>query len=338
MIIDLQHFITREKPYWDELEHTLKRLEQDPLASMGLAQLERFHYLYERASADLGRVGTFASEPQTRRYLETLVARAYGEIHEVRGKPHRWDPFGWFFKTFPRTFRRHLPAFGLVMAVTVLGCGFGAGAIALDPSSRYVLLPFGHAYLKPHERVKEEESATEDRLAGQKVSFSAYLMTHNIEVSMEAFALGATFGLGTLWVILENGMILGAISVDYVRDGEGKFLLGWVLPHGSFEIPAILLAGQAGLILAGAMIGWRRPIGFRARMKEVSGDIVTLLMGVCLMLVWAGFVEAFLSQYHEPVLPYTLKIAFGCVELVLVICFLSFAGRSKEKDGSSFIA
>jgi uncharacterized membrane protein SpoIIM required for sporulation len=313
------------------LEATLKRLEQDPLAGMTLAQLERFHYLYERTSADLGRVSTFASEPQMRRYLESLVARAFGEIHEVRGKPHRWDPLGWFFRTFPQTFRKHIAAFWVVIGLTLLGCAFGAGAIALDPDSRYVLLPYGHAYITPQERVKEEENATTDNLAGHKASFSAFLMTHNIDVSIEAFGLGVFWGLGTIWIIFENGIMLGAICLDYIRAGETKFLVGWILPHGSFEIPAILLAGQAGLVLAGALIGWRRPLRLRERLKEVSGDIVTLMFGVSLMLVWAGFIESFLSQYHEPVLPYSIKIAFGCVELTLVVCFLTFAGRSKSK-------
>jgi len=50
------------------------------------------------------------------------------------------------------------------------------------------------------------------------------------------------------------------------------------------------------------------------------------------MLIWAGFVESFFSQYHEPVLPYSLKISFGCVELVLLTCFLAFSGRAKEKE------
>ena len=71
--------------------------------------------------------------------------------------------------------------------------------------------------------------------------------------------------------------MLGAICLDYIRAGETKFLLGWILPHGSFEIPSFLLAGQAGLILAGALIGWRRPLRLRERLKEVSGDIVALV-------------------------------------------------------------
>ena len=124
-----------------------------------------------------------------------------------------------------------------------------------------------------------------------------------------------TLGLGTIIMLFYNGVILGAVAVDYIRAGQTKFLLGWLLPHGAVEIPAILIAGQAGLLLAGALIGWgqRAPLG--TRLREISADIVTLIFGVGLLLVWAGFVEAFLSQYHEPVIPYVVKIALRLVEL-----------------------
>jgi len=68
----------------------------------------------------------------------------------------------------------------------------------------------------------------------------------------------------------------------------------------------------------------------RARLRDVSRDLATLIFGVAVLLVWAGFVEAFLSQYHEPFIPYEVKIAFGAVELVLLILFLSRSGLKVE--------
>jgi hypothetical protein len=59
----------------------------------------------------------------------------------------------------------------------------------------------------------------------------------------------------------------------------------------------------------------------------VRGDVFTLAGGFAVMLVWAGIIEAFFSQYHEPVLPYPLKIAFGLAELTLLTLYLSRAGR-----------
>lgn len=337
MIIDLPRFITSERSHWSELEALLDRFDADPGFAPGIDQLKQFHYLYERTSADLAKITTFASEPETRRYLESLVARAYGEIHETREKPHRLAPLHWFFNVVPQTFRRHLRAFQISVAVTIAGCIFGGAAVGLDPDAKAVLMPFSHLQGDPHERVAQEEQATRDRLRGVKGSFSTWLMTHNTRVSIFTLALGMTWGAGTILMLFYNGLILGAVTVDYLRAGETKFLVGWLLPHGSFEIPAILIAGQAGLILGSALIGWGNRSTLRTRLRQISADLVTLIFAVAILLVWAGFIEAFLSQYHEPVIPYWLKISFGAIELFLLTLFLARSGRKRDRDSDSSI-
>jgi uncharacterized membrane protein SpoIIM required for sporulation len=117
------------------------------------------------------------------------------------------------------------------------------------------------------------------------------------------------------------------VAVDYVLAGETSFLFGWLLPHGAIEIPAIILAGQSALVLAGALIGWGQSVSLRMRLRKISGDLVTLIFGVAVMLTWAGIVEAFFSQYHEPVIPYEVKIGFGALELALLVWFLTRSGR-----------
>jgi len=330
VIIDLQKFLQTERPAWTELEKILGKLEDEPNWRMDLAQLKHFHYLYERASADLGKIVTFSSEPETRHYLESLVARAYGEIHESREKGRGLAVFHWFFVIFPQTFRRHIRAFWLAVVVTLAGCLFGGLALPLDPDAKSVLMPFEHLQGSPAERVWREEHATHDHLAGQRGGFSASLMTHNTQVAILALGLGATWAVGTILLLFYNGVILGAVSVDYILAGQGRFLAGWLLPHGSFEIPAILIAGQGGLILGRALIGWGTRASVKTRLRLVSRDLVTLIFGVAVLLVWAGLVESFLSQYHEPVLPYSFKIIFGLVELVLLSLLLGKSGSSTE--------
>src|SRR5262245_46073516 len=182
MIIDLQRFIAAGRREWTELETMLKRLEAEPDRRMTLEEVQRFHRLYERTAADLARITTFSAEPETRRFLENLVARAYGEIHETREKQRRIFPLRWFFQTLPQTFRRHARAFYVSVAITLAGCAFGGMAIGFDPDSKSVLMPFSHLHQDPAERVAEEEKAMRDRLEGHKASFSAYLMTHNTKV------------------------------------------------------------------------------------------------------------------------------------------------------------
>ena len=335
MIIDLAKFISEERPWWSELETVLDRLEKKPEVRLTLAQLERFHYLYQRASADLARISTFSAEPNTRSYLESLVGRAFGEIHESREKAHRLRPLQWFFVTFPQTFRKHVRAFWLCLLAIMVGAAFGGFTIIVDSSTKQILLPFSHLQGDPSEQVKKEEGVDTDRLKGAKTTFSSFLMTHNTKVAIFTLALGMTWGIGTLIMLFYNGVILGAVAVDYVLAGETPFLLGWLLPHGAVEIPAILLAGQAGIVLAGALIGWGQPISLRMRLRRISQDLVTLICGVALMLVWAGIIEAFFSQYHEPVMPYEIKIGFGVFELIMLAFFLGMAGRKKvPKVGS----
>ena len=327
MIIDLERFVAAERPHWTELDEMLKRIEAEPDRRLTLDDTVRFHRLYERAGADLAKITTFSSEPETRRYLENLVARAYGEIHETRERQRRIYPLKWFFRTLPQTFRRHVRAFYLSLGITLAGCAFGGLAIAFDPASKPVLMPFSHLMQDPARRVAEEESRTEDRLAGAKGSFSAFLMTHNTRVSIFTLALGITWGIGTMIMLFYNGVTLGAVGVDYIRAGQTKFLLGWLMPHGVIEIPAILIAGQAGLLLALALVGRGSRMSLAARLRAISRDLVTLIFGVAVLLVWAGFVEAFLSQYHEPVIPYIAKIAFGTIELGVLVVYLARSGR-----------
>jgi uncharacterized membrane protein SpoIIM required for sporulation len=331
VIIDIGKFIETEKPFWLALEKSLERLEGNHGASLTLDESRHLHYLYRRACSDLGKVGTFSSEPATRQYLEALVARAHGEIHEQRDTVYRFSLVEFFSVTFPQTFRRQINAFWMALALTIVGASFGALAIYFDPASKENLMPFEHLLGDPTERVKKEEASSQSSDAAHG-TFSAQLMTHNTQVSITTFALGLTYGAGTIVVLFYNGVMLGCIIVDYVIHGQGVFLAGWLLPHGSVEIPSILIAGQAGFVLALALIGWGKRIPMAARLRLIGKDLVVLMVGVAIILVWAGIIESFFSQYHYPVLPYSVKILFGSAQLAALIFYFFAAGRTSTRE------
>lgn len=332
MIVDLARFVEKERPLWQELERELAAMEEQRANLSDLKRTRRLLSLFQRACSDLARVGASNAEPELRGYLETLVARGYVAVHSARSRSQRFRPVHWFMRVFPMTFRRNIWGFHLACVLTLVGAIVGAVLVEVDPNGRAVVLaPFSHVAMQsPTERVREEEMANNSRLEmleHNKTSFSAQLMQNNITVSIRTMALGLTWGLGTVLLLFYNGVILGGVCFDYVADGQTKFLLGWLLPHGTIEIPAILLAGQAGFVLARAMIGWGTREGLRTRLRAVVPDLATLIGGVAVMLVWAGIIEAFMSQYHEPVLPYSVKIAFGLAEIFALSAFLMFGGR-----------
>ncbi len=335
MIIDVARFQQREQTYWTELQTELDAQDRDAARGMPLDRALRLHYLYRRTASDLNELRSLPGEFELRAHLESLVARAYAEIYDTRRYSQVRRLRHWFMRTLPQTFRRRSRAFAVSLMITLVGSAFGAGVVAFDYDSKSVLLPFPHLKGDPAERVAFEESQKEDRMAGAKTSFSAMLMVNNIRVSIMALALGMTFGIGTTILLFYNGVILGAVAYDYIQAGQGMFLMGWLLPHGSVEIPAILIAGQGGLLLAHALIGWGDSLDLRSRLRRIRPDLVTLIFAVALLLVWAGIIEAFFSQYHEPYLPYWLKISFGAVQLVLLFGYLMRVGRTPHKNPGS---
>jgi uncharacterized membrane protein SpoIIM required for sporulation len=332
MIIDIARFQQNERPYWDELEAELDALDRDAARNFSLDQARRFHYLYRRTAADLTTLKQFPAEVGLHDHLETLVARAYAEIHETRQHSRISAIWPWFSQTIPQTFRRQQRSFFGALLLTAIGGVFGAAIVLYDYDSKGLVLPFSHLEGDPSDRVAYEEAAETDRMEGGKSTFSAMLMVNNIRVSIMALAFGMTFGIGTGILLYYNGVILGVVICDYILAGEEIFLMGWLLPHGSIEIPAILFGGQAGLVLGIALLGWGNTTSLRERLRAVRPDLVTLISAAALLLIWAGIIESFFSQYHEPYLPYWVKIGFGATQLFLLYFYLFRAGRSKSGE------
>ena len=328
MILDLERFLLREQPKWKQLEEALRPFEEDRFHQPSFEESLRFFELYQHCAASLARLQE-ASQPELTAYLEALVARAYAQIHSAR-KRSNFRPFYWLTQTLPAVFRRQWRAFAVATALLILGSATGIALLQLDREAKAVLMPFPHLLNDPIERVKQEEKDRGKHIAGHEIAFSASLMTHNMSVAFLSMAAGMTFGIGTVLLLFSNGVDLGAVCADYIHAGQAKFLLGWLLPHGLIEIPALLIASQAGLLLASALIGWRTRLPRPQRLRAIAGDVFTLSTGAALMLIWAGLIEAFISQYHEPVLPYAAKIIFGIVELILLAWFLARAGRKRE--------
>jgi uncharacterized membrane protein SpoIIM required for sporulation len=338
VILDLQRFQAQASPRWTKLESLLASLEARPDRRLRSGEAEELQELYAQTAADLNRVTHGASAPDLRQYIERLVARAYAELYYA--PPARstfWQPRRWLriFTAFPEAFRRQYRYFVIAVLITALGAALGGLAIFYDPASVDVLLPAD--YLRnPDQRVQQETNGQKRHLDSAEVeaAFSAQLITHNIQVALLAAALGVTFGIGTALLLFENGVLLGAVAVRYTQQGFGLFVTAWLLPHGAFEIPSILIAGQAGFYLARLLLRRREDRDMRRAMVEW----LLLISGLALLLVWAGMMEAFFSQHHAPVLPYGFKVAVGAAELLLLTIYLLLVGRRENPSEAGAVA
>jgi uncharacterized membrane protein SpoIIM required for sporulation len=337
VILNLQRFAQMRQAVWDELDRRLHVLESDASARLDLPGIRRLVELYEETVADLAEVRDIAPDSDLAAYLESLIARAHMARMAARARPARIHPWRWLIHTWPSAVRRRA-SYGLgALAAFLLGTSLGAALLLAYPEARAeVFAGYPHLMTPPVERVALEERAasdTEETVAGSGQSIAAWYWTHNVHVSLFVAASGILWGLGTLYALVVNGFLFGAVVADYVVGGQMMFLLGWLLPHGSVEIPALLVCGQAGLLLGHAALGWSDSTPWTDRVRRIAPDFLTLVGGAAVLLAWAALIEAFFSQFHRPAIPYEVKATFGLIQLVCVLLWIAAAGRPQPTKG-----
>ncbi|GAB4203400.1 MAG: stage II sporulation protein M [Sandaracinaceae bacterium] len=326
---DVERFLREREPVWHELEGMLATVERAGTRSLGIEGARRFSKLYRQVSADLVRARTEQVDASIQDYLNDLVARAYRHVYAgTAGSGSRLWAF--FALEFPRLVRAEWRVVALSAALFFAGGAVGAGGMALDPNAAAVLVPEQHQATTPTERVAEEEGGT-GHGSSEAAAFSSFLFTHNIQVSFLVFALGLTFGVGTVALMFYNGVPLGALAWQYHAAGHGLFFWAWILPHGIPEITEIVIAGAAGLVLARGLL---RP-GRRSRRDALVREARTaarLVVGGMPVLVLAGLIEGTISQMHAPVMPYWTKLVFAALVGTGLYAWLARAGRGLGPD------
>ena len=330
MIIDLEKFVKKEERYWHELASLLDDLQQQGSCD-DFEKLQRLLYLYERVSADYTKIANYSVNQELKDYLENLTASAYSFIHNNKKQRVKMQLSKWIFFEFPAVFRKNFLYVFISTLIFLMGTGFGGFALHTNKDAKKAILPamFANHLNSPNERVKNEENAAPRYSATTNTDFAVSLMKNNIKVSILALALGITFGVGTVVVLFYNGVIFGVVLFDYINAGQAKFLSAWLLPHGIIEIPAILFAGATGLMIGHCMI--KNKSSFKLFLREKRNEIGLFILAVVIMLIWAGIIEAFMSQVHEPIVTYESKIIFGLLEGILLICWLCISKKLTTK-------
>ncbi|MCI3946903.1 stage II sporulation protein M [Pseudomonas syringae] len=154
--------------------------------------------------------------------------------------------------------------------------------------------------------------------------FGYYIM-NNIGIAFQTYASGLLFGLGSLFFLLFNGLMIGAVGGHLTDIGYGQTFWSFVVGHGAFELTAIALAGAAGLKLGWALLVPGNVT--RSTALRVAAKIsVQLIGGVVLFLLIAAFVEAYWSSMTWP--GPLIKYLVGAALWALVAAYLTLAGRT----------
>jgi len=280
-------WLEKRKTYWARLELLVDRSKRGGISALDHLELQELGLLYRQTASDLATVREDVTSNQLAFYLNQLLGRAHNLIY--MGHKQKISGLVRFYsQTYPQvfreTFRQTFLAF-LIFAVTAVA----SWAVTIhDPT-------FAHRLLGPQmmDTIEKREMWTQSIVTIKPLAASS-IMTNNLSVSFATFALGITAGIGTVWMIVVNGMLIGVIGAATWQAGMALQLWSFVAPHGVLELPAIFIAGGAGLEIARGML-FPGLLPRRESLARAGGRAARLVLGIVPMLVVAGIIEGFVS-------------------------------------------
>ncbi|MDG2989900.1 stage II sporulation protein M [Candidatus Synechococcus calcipolaris G9] len=301
--MNVQRWLVRQEPQWSELEALLNRAEKRGVKTLSADEICQLSRLYRMVSADLARAKTRQVGPSIIDYLQGLTLRSYSQVYQGR-KRQDWRAIVEFFQYgFPRVVQDTWLYTVVAIAIFII-----SGAIAWWYSwqdSEFMALVVPPDLI---DLVQNEGKLWMGSIVGLEPLASSGIMTNNISVTFATLAGGIFGGLGTIYILWYNGLLIGAISALVSQNDLAYPFWAFVFPHGSLELPAIFLAGAAGLLLGQSILFPGRYKRLTS-LKRQGALAIQLMFGVVPLLIIAGVIEGFLSP--NPNVPDAVKYVVG---------------------------
>jgi len=312
--VGVNRFVKEHKEAWVQLAGFVERVDAAGLKSLAHSELRDVTRLYRQAAGDLAYSKTFFGRTGLTRFLNTLMGRAHNHIYRAPATA-RVSVVEFFRSGFPAAFQRSYAYFALALYIFIASAVLGAVAYSVD--ERTISL-----FLSPEaiEGVRQHRLWTHEIFSVTPSSVaSATILTNNISVTIAAFALGVTAGAGTVYILLLNGLMLGATMMFTSTHAMGYDLWSFVGAHGFIELFIIMVAGAAGLRMGHALLA-PGDLTRAESLKESAKEAVLLVLGGAPVLVVAGIIEGFVSPQES--VPGWVKIVFGAGLLLALVTYL----------------
>ncbi|MHA6494081.1 stage II sporulation protein M [Pseudomonas borbori] len=260
--------------------------------------------------------------------LQQLALRGHQQFYRHRS-PLAAQLIGFILVGFPRVVRaewRCVSVASLLFFGSLLTMGM---LVYLFPDLVYSLID--PEQVEKMEQMYDPEARRIGRFSERDsgddwMMFGFYIM-NNIGIAFQTFASGLLFGIGSLFFLLFNGMMIGAVAGHLTQIGYSETFWSFVIGHGAFELTAIALAGGAGFKIGWALLAPGRLPRSEA-LRLAAGRAVRLIGGSTVFLLLAAFIEAYWSSMTlaSP----TVKYSVGAMLWLLVLAYLLLAGRGSH--------
>lgn len=299
--MDVDSFIQQYRPEWQRLEDACAK-GASGLARLTGPQIDDLVRLYLRASSHLSEVHSRYRDPALEAYLNRVVALAHGALYGARARSLR-SILRLFGSHYRAAARRTVPFILVAAVVVVLVTASTDVWVAGSRQAQAGLLP------PLAQQSIQRAGGHRPDLGVSPPALSGFIFFNNLQATILAFIGGIALGLGSLYALVSNALLLGSLAGAYQAAGKAGVFWPLILPHGLLELSAICIGAGAGL-----RIGWSVvDPGDRSRGQALvaeARDAVFVALGVIPALAVAAFIEGFITP--SGVNPW-LSISLGVV-------------------------
>ncbi len=315
--MNIKQFVKQHRDEWKELENMITNLHKNKRTATS-KMIERFNRLYQKSAQHLSYSQTYFPDEEVTPYLNGLVSKAHNLLYKDQISSFKQIQH-FFSTTFIGLFIAQWKFSFIAMLIFTLG-GIGSYAAVMNDSlNLYSILPADIAYgINPDQLGEGQVDAP---------TMSAEIMTNNIQVAILAFASGITFGIFTVYLLLYNGIIIGALAAVFYQHGMMYEFWAYIVPHGMIELTAIFIAGGAGLLM-GYKLLVPGPYSRTFHLKQQAKRSVQLLLGTIPLFVIAAIIEGFITPAN---IPLEVKYFVAFVTIIALIVYLFIGNQLLQK-------
>lgn len=312
-MLTIHDFIKQREKEWQRLSVLLKK------NNMNAAEVREIGRLYRAAMSDLALARRDYTNQKITIYLNQLVTKTHSVIYQQDSTDFR-AAGRYFTHKIPQVFRQtgwFIVAAFLMFAIPAI-IGYRLASINPDIAD-----PLGLSDIRA--TLENQQVWTEIPVEDRPVA-STFIMGNNIRVALLAFGGGVSFGVFTVYILMMNGLTIGAVMGLAAHYGMGSHLWNFVVGHGFVELSVIFIAGGAGLQLGWVLLN----PGYYSRLdalKVAAQRTVTLAVTSVPFLIAAGLIEGFISPTD---LPFLTKLLVGVSSGVIIYAYLLLMGQSAD--------
>jgi uncharacterized membrane protein SpoIIM required for sporulation len=324
--MDLKTFIKQNRKDWEQLDQAIKELSKSK--SLTPERVENFQLLYRQVVNQLSFSQTYFHSEEVTFYLNELVAKAHNLLYRDQGTTSLYQLKQFFGKTFIGLLLEQWKFVCVAFLLFLIGAAGSFLAVMNDPVHLYSILP---AQIASH---VDPAQLGQGNNPIDSPAMSAQIMTNNIQVAILAFAGGITFGTLTIYLLVTNGIMIGALAALFWQYGKSYDFWAYIVPHGMIELTAIFIAGGAGLLM-----GYRLVVpGNYSRayqLKRQALHSVQLFLGTIPLFIVAGTIEGYITP--SPI-PLEAKYAVAGLTVIALIVYVLVGGRRREQPAALIIS